>query len=213
MTGSTTTHRVPYYSQWESADLVPEFITGARSAADDPLWQKSGAESREEYAFWAPRMCGMACLRMALDHWGHPVPPSVPLLREALDAGAYVRTGETTVKGLIYAPFADWVSRRWGLHAQVRPHLGAEEIDAEIARGHLVLLSVYKTIRTLDPAPPQRGGHLVLAVGAGADGLALHNPSGLPEHSQQFHHVPWADLGRFFAGRGVVLGRHEQGDH
>ncbi|NUK27782.1 hypothetical protein HRW08_35180, partial [Streptomyces lunaelactis] len=72
MTGSTTTHRVPYYSQWESADLVPEFITGARSAADDPLWQKSGADSREEYAFWAPRMCGMACLRMALDHWGHP---------------------------------------------------------------------------------------------------------------------------------------------
>ncbi|MFC5800291.1 C39 family peptidase [Streptomyces formicae] len=206
-----TMHRVPYYSQWESADLVPEFITGARSAADDPLWQKSGAGSRAEYAFWAPRMCGMACLRMALDFWGHPLPPSLPLLREALAAGAYVRTGETTVKGLIYAPFADWVTHRWGLHAEPRPELAAEEIDAEVARGNLVLLSVHKTIRTLDPAPGGRGGHLVLAVGSGPDGVVLHNPSGLPGHSQEFHTVPWTDLDRFYAGRGVVLGATAQG--
>ncbi|MGW7363407.1 C39 family peptidase [Streptomyces sp. NPDC054841] len=206
-----TMHPVPYYSQWESADLVPEFITGARSAADDPLWQKSGADSREEYAFWAPRMCGMACLRMALDFWGHPVPPSVPLLREALAACAYVRTGETTVKGLIYAPFADWVTRRWGLHAEPRPELAAEEIDAQVARGNLLLLSVHKTIRTLDPAPAGRGGHLVLAVGSGPRGVVLHNPSGLPGRSQEFHTVPWTDLDRFYAGRGVVLGTTAQG--
>ncbi|MEV6398978.1 C39 family peptidase [Streptomyces sp. NPDC051907] len=205
MADSATIHRVPYYSQWESAGLVPEFVTGARSSADDPLWQKSGADSREEYAFWAPRICGLACLRMALDFWGHPVPPSAPLLREALDAGAYARTGETTVKGLIYAPFADWVTRRWGLHAQARPELTAEEIDSEVAAGGLVLLSVHKTIRTLDPRPAQRGGHLVLAVGAGPEGVVLHNPSGFPDHSQEFHTVSWTDLDRFFAGRGVVL--------
>ncbi|MEV8413957.1 C39 family peptidase [Streptomyces niveus] len=211
MKGSALTHPVPYYSQWESADLVPEFITSARSAADDPLWQKSGADSREEYAFWAPRICGMACLRMALDHWGHPVPPSVPLLREALGAGAYVRSGDQ-VKGMIYAPFADWAARRWGLYAEVRPRLEPEEIHSEISRGHLVVLSVHKSIRTLDPAPPARGGHLVLAVGTGPDGIRLHNPSGLPGRSQQFAPVPWADLGRFFAGRGVVLGQHARGD-
>ncbi|WP_405985334.1 C39 family peptidase [Streptomyces sp. NBC_00872] len=210
MTGSPLIHRVPYYSQWESAALVPEFITGTRAAADDPLWPKSGADTREEYAFWAPRMCGMACLRMALDYWGHEVPPSVPLLREALEAGAYVQTDEQ-VKGLIYAPFARWVARRWDLYADVRPELTAADISTEIARGHVVLLSVHKTIRTLDPAPPQRGGHLVLAVGTGRRGVLLHNPSGLPGQSQEFHHVPWTDLDRFFAGRGVVLGPHAQG--
>jgi hypothetical protein len=210
MTDSVQTHRVPYYSQWESADLVPEFVTGSRSSADDPLWQKSGADSQEEYAFWAPRICGMACLRMALDFWGHSVPPSVPLLRDALDAGVYVRTGETTVQGLIYAPFADWVTRRWNLHAEARPELTAEDIIAESARGHLLLLSVHYTIRTLDPAPPQRGGHLVLAVDSGPEGVVLNNPSGLPGHSQEYHHVPWAEFDRFFAGRGVVLGSSRQ---
>lgn len=206
MTGSTITHPVPYYSQWESADLVPEFITGARPAAEDPLWQKSGADTPDEYAFWAPRTCGIACLRMALDHWGHPVPPSVPLLHEAMESGAYVRNGDQ-VKGLIYAPFADYVRRRWALHAESVSQLEPARIGEEIRAGRLVILSVYKTIRTLDPAPAQRGGHLVLAVGAGPDGIEINNPSGLPGHSQKFAQVPWADLDRFYAGRGVVLGR------
>jgi hypothetical protein len=201
---SVITHKVPYYSQWESAALVPQFISGT-SAAEDPLWQKSGADSREEYAFWAPRMCGMACLRMTLDWLGRDVPPSVPLVREALEAGAYVRTGDE-VKGLIYAPFADWARTRFGLHARSRPDLPAQEVHAEIAAGRVVLLSVHKTIRTLDPAPPHRGGHLVLAVGASPEAVVLHNPSGLPDRSQQFHHVPWSSLDRFYAGRGVVLG-------
>lgn len=202
---AATTHHVPYFSQWESPALVPEFVSGTTSAADDPLWESSGADTAEEYAFWAPRMCGMACLRMALGHFGQPVPASVPLVREALDAGAYVRDGDQ-VHGLIYAPFAAWVASRWGLFAEARPRLSVEEVDAEVSRGRLVLLSVHKTIRTLDPSPTQRGGHLVLAVGAGPDHIAIHNPSGFPEQSQQFHQVPRADLGRFFAGRGVVLG-------
>jgi hypothetical protein len=129
----------------------------------------------------------------------------VPLAREALDAGAYVRDGDE-VKGLIYAPFATWAARRFGLHAQSRPDLPAGDIHAEVAAGRVVLLSVHKSIRTLDPGPPARGGHLVLAIGAGPDTVVIHNPSGLPGRSQQFHHVPLADLDRFYAGRGVVLG-------
>ncbi|MFD8978658.1 C39 family peptidase [Streptomyces sp. NPDC059564] len=200
-----TTHNVPYFSQWESAALVPEFVSGTASAAADPLWESSGAETAEEYAFWAPRMCGMACLRMALGYFGQPVPASVPLVREALAAGAYVRDGDQ-VQGLIYAPFAAWVASQWGLFAEARPELSVEEVDAEISRGRLVLMSVHKTIRTLDPRPAQRGGHLVLAVGSGPDHITVHNPSGFPEKSQQFHQIPRVDLARFFAGRGVVLG-------
>lgn len=128
-------HPVPYYAQWESPDLVPDIIAGTLSAADDPLWQKSGAASPEEYAFWSWRLCGMACLRMALDHWRGSAPPAVTL-----------------------------------------------------------------------PRPPHRGGHLVLAVGATADHLLVHNPSGFPDGSQRFAEVPWGDLGRFYAGRGVLLG-------
>lgn len=89
-TSPATVHDVPYFSQWESPELVPEFITGARSAADDPLWPGSGAASASEYEFWARRLCGMACLRMALKHWRGTTPPSVTLASECVQAGAYI---------------------------------------------------------------------------------------------------------------------------
>ncbi|MER5603514.1 C39 family peptidase [Streptomyces sp. NPDC002265] len=205
MSARPTQNRVPYYSQWESRDLVPEFITGRLHAADDPLWQKSGAESPQEYAFWAPRMCGVACLRMALDYWRHPVPPSVPLVRELCEAGAYIREGDR-VKGLIYQPFAVHVATRWGLAARSVPDLPAARLREIVGSGQLALVSVHKSVRTPDIDPPHQGGHLVLAVGATEESVMLHNPSGLPDQSQEFAAVPWARFARFYAGRGVVLG-------
>ncbi|GGR52263.1 C39 family peptidase [Streptomyces griseomycini] len=205
MSVPTILHPVPYYSQWESASLVPEFITGTRDAADDPLWQKSGADSPQEYAFWAPRMCGVACLRMALDFWGHSVPPSVPLARELCEAGAYVRDGNQ-VKGLIYQPFAEHVRARWGLEAEAVPELSAAHLPGIITGGRLALLSVHKTIRTTEEKPPSKGGHLVLAVGVSEENVMLHNPSGLPGVSQEAAPVSWARLESFYAGRGVILG-------
>ena len=204
MTTHSVVHPVPYYAQWESAALVPRIIAGDLDARDDPLWQKSGAASAEEYAFWSWRLCGVACLRMALDHWGEAVPPALTLAEECVAAGAYVRR-EDRVDGLIYAPFAAYVERRWGLRAESRPELTAEQVSEEVCAGALVMLSVHPSIRDLAPNPPGRGGHLVLAVGATQEAVVIHNPSGFPDRSQQFIHVPWPDLARFYAGRGVIL--------
>ncbi|MFD8795342.1 C39 family peptidase [Streptomyces vinaceus] len=199
----TSDRPVPYHSQWESADLVPEFIAG-RSAVTDPLWRESGANTAEEYAFWAPRMCGVACLRMALAHWGLPVPPSLPLLRELCEAGAYVREGDS-VHGLIHRPFAAYAGTRYGIRAEAVADLPPDRIRAALAVGGLAMLSVHKTIRTLDPAPEAKGGHLVLAVAADEEHVMINNPSGFPGHSQQHAPVPWSALPRFYAARGILL--------
>ncbi|MCJ0871588.1 C39 family peptidase [Streptomyces sp. AP-93] len=204
MSVSTIKHAVPYYSQWESAALVPEFVAGA-DAARDPLWAGSGADSPEEYAFWAPRMCGVACLRMALGSLGLPVPPSVELVKELCGAEAYVRDGDA-VKGLIYQPFAEYVNARWGLDARSAPLLAHGTVRDALAGGGLAMLSVHWSIRSPAAAPESRGGHLVLAVGATEDAVLVHNPSGFPDGSQRYAPVPWADLDRFYAGRGVLLG-------
>ncbi|MFE7122520.1 C39 family peptidase [Streptomyces sp. NPDC057654] len=198
---------VPYYAQWESRDLVPAIIAGDLRAADDPLWQKSGAATAEEYAFWSWRMCGMACLRMALDHWRGGAPPSVTLAEECREAGAYVRHADR-VDGLIYAPFAAYARRRWDLFAESRPELSAAAVRDELAAGRLVMLSVHPSIRTPGARPETRGGHLVLAVGADDERLLIHNPSGFPDGTQEFTPVPWDELEHVYAGRGVVLGPH-----
>ncbi|MFE5912841.1 C39 family peptidase [Streptomyces wedmorensis] len=198
-------HDVPYYSQWESADLVPDLLSGRTKAEDDPSWRTSGADTAEEYAFWSWRVCGMACLRMALEHWDLKPPNLLTLAREFLDAGAYVRR-EDGVDGLIYAPFAEYAAQRWDIEAEVHGTLAIEEIPGHLEDGRLVMLSVHPSIREPDGTPPGRGGHLVLAVGCTPDHLLIHNPSGLPGVSQRFAEVPWQALPRFFAQRGVTLG-------
>ncbi|WP_433891079.1 C39 family peptidase [Streptomyces sp. CA-111067] len=209
MTPPAVIHPVPYYAQWESADLVPRIIAGELDAREDPLWQKSGAASAEEYAFWSWRLCGVACLRMALDHWGQPVPPALAVAEECVAAGAYVRRGDR-VDGLIYAPFAEYVSARWPLRAESRPELPAPEVREAVTAGALVMLSVHPSIRDLPRTPPTRGGHLVLAVGVTAEALIIHNPSGFPPHTQRFAEIPWPALPRFYAARGIILSEWSQ---
>ncbi|MGW0779092.1 hypothetical protein ACWD01_37150, partial [Streptomyces sp. NPDC002835] len=99
---------------------------------------------------------------MAMDFWRRPVPPSVPLVKELCEAGAYVRDGDR-VKGLIYQPFADHVRTRWGLHAQAVPDLPATRIPEIIAAGRLAMLSVHKTIQQGLPGADQDPGEHVPA--------------------------------------------------
>ncbi|MEV5988497.1 C39 family peptidase [Streptomyces sp. NPDC052051] len=206
MEAISVSHDVPYSSQWESAALVPDLLSGRVKAEDDPLWRRSGADTAADYAFWSWRICGMACLRMALEHWGLESPGLVTLAREFLDAGAYVRRADGDgVEGLIYAPFAERVAKRWDIEAEVHGRLAPEEIPDLLGDGKLVMLSVHPSIREPHTAPPSRGGHLVLAVGCSPTHLRIHNPSGLPGVSQRFAEVPWEVLPRFFAGRGVAL--------
>lgn len=199
-------HPVPYYSQWASPGLVREIVTGEIRAADDPLWAEYGATSPEEYDWWSWRLCGMACLRMTLRHWLGVAPPPLALAAECVGAGAYVRRGDG-LDGLIYAPFAAHVSSRWGLRAEAHPDLPAADVPGRLASGELLMLSVHPAIREPHRVPPGKGGHLVLAVGATPEHLVIHNPSGFPGGSQEFARVPWNDLDRFYAGRGVTLAR------
>ncbi|MGI9004497.1 MAG: C39 family peptidase [Pseudonocardia sp.] len=198
-------HQVPYFSQWESPQLVPLILGGAMSAADDPLWSLSGASTPAAYEFWSWRICGMACLRMALSYWRGVEPPTVTLAQECLDAGAYVRRPDR-VDGLIYAPFCSYVRSRWSLEVGSCPELPTDQLASHLSAGRLIMLSVHARVRNPQTEPPRRGGHLVLAVGATTEHLFVHNPSGLPGDSQEFAAIPWPRLERFSARRGVVLG-------
>ncbi|MFG3053040.1 C39 family peptidase [Kitasatospora sp. NPDC048239] len=204
--GEAVIHEVPYYAQWESAGLVREIIEGAVHAEDDPRWGASGASTPEEYAFWSWRLCGVACLRMALDYWWGVAPAAVTLAGELVEAGAYVRDGDR-LAGLVHEPFAGYVRQRWGLAAQTRAELPAAAVAGEVAQGRLAMVSVHPAIRDpRGPEPQRRGGHLVLVVGATGTGLVIHNPSGFAGESQDYAHVPWRRFERFSAGRGIVLG-------
>jgi hypothetical protein len=195
---------VPYYAQWESADLVPQFLDGSLSPADDPRWAASGARTRQDYAFWSTRICGLACLKMILAWRALPVPPTMRLVERALEWKAYIPDG-SRVTGLIYRPFADWIRHDYGIVAEVAASLPVETVVAKAAPGTPVIASVHGWIRWPDRTPPERGGHLVLVTGT-SDGLVrLHNPSGIPGHTQRDALLTQRQFARFYAGRGLLV--------
>ena len=196
----------PYYAQWESPELVDRFLDGSLPSEQDPRWRGSGARTAAEYAYWARKVCGLACLKMILAARGDPVPPMMALVERALAWGAFVPLpGTERVRGLIYRPFADWVAAEHQLTAEVAPDLPAACLTARLGPGTVAIASVHPWIRWPDRTPPDRGGHLVLVTGSVAGQLVLNNPSGLPGHSQQGARVSVADFARFYAGRGMLV--------
>jgi hypothetical protein len=196
----------PYYSQWESPELVPSFLDGSLTAEQDPRWRCSGAASPAQYAYWAVKTCGLACLKMILAARGEPVPPTMRLVERALAWRAFVPiAGTSRVHGLIYRPFADWVAADYGILADVAADLTLDGLAGRLAGGAVVIASVHPWVRWPDRIPPDRGGHLVLVTGRDQDQVILNNPSGLPCVSQHAAQVAPTDFARFYAGRGVVV--------
>ncbi|KCB22980.1 C39 family peptidase [Bordetella hinzii] len=196
--------QVPYFSQWESADLAPELVAGTATLREDPLWRASGAVTQDEYIEWANHVCGMACLKMVLAARLGRVEPTLTLARLATRYGAY-EVGPQNIRGMIYAPFVAMLSAEYGLAAEVKTALPARALPGLLDRGRLYMASVHDSIRLPDSAPPRRGGHLVLITEADGQRVVFHNPSGDSAASRADVCLPAGVFERFYAERGVLI--------
>ncbi|MDQ0796970.1 peptidase [Streptomyces sp. B1I3] len=192
-------------TQFASPGLVGPIVEGGLDPAKDPGWAGSGAASPAEYARWAGHLCGMTCLRMAL---GTGAPALFALRDGALRYGGYTEDSQGLIKGLVYAPFAEYVAEVHGLDAVVHRDLSPTGIVRLLDEGRSVMASVHYGIRHPDRPAPGRGGHLVLVSARSADGKGVHfhNPSGTTAATRAAT-LPLPVFERFFAGRGVSLSR------
>ncbi|WP_137181846.1 hypothetical protein [Roseomonas sp. AR75] len=194
----------PYRAQWESADLVAEFLAG-RDRATDPLWPRSGAADAAEYALWADHLCGCACLQMVLGARGRAMPPIHEVRRAAQESGGYVVGPDGAIRGLIYAGAVAWLQAQ-GIAARVVLDLPENGIAPLLSAGGLFIASVHGAIRWPEREPPRRGGHLVLVFGVDTAGrLRFHNPSGDTAETRADARLLPERFGRFFAGRGIHI--------
>jgi hypothetical protein len=199
--------RVPYFSQWESRELTDDVLArGAEVAlAEDPKWAASGARTSEEYARWAGNLCGMACLKMILAARTGRAVPMMELARRCTDHGGYTVSGTGEIKGLIYAPFVQFVRQQFGIDAQVVTGIAAKGVARVLQDAEFFIASVHHAIRWPEQEPPMQGGHLVLVLEATADEIVFHNPSGHTVGAQEYVRVPVATFDKFFAGRGIAV--------
>ncbi|MFH8612131.1 peptidase [Streptomyces sp. NPDC018029] len=191
----------PVHTQFASPELVAPIVYEDFDRAADPAWRASGAATVEDYARWCGHLCGLTCFRMAL---GADAPPLFALRDGALKYGAYTEA-DGVIKGMIYAPFAEYARAEFGLDAQVHRRLSVEEIGVLLDEGRQVVASVHYEIRRPHRPSPGRGGHLVLLTRRTADGLLhFHNPSGVDARTRAAD-MSVDEFEPFFAGRGVSL--------
>jgi hypothetical protein len=197
---------VPYYCQWESRQLAADILAKKIKAEDDPLWKNSGAASAQEYSDWSWTACGMACLKMILEHSVNKKVPLVTLGKQCLSYGGYRLPLESS-HGLYYKPFVQFVRDKYGIEAVVNGALIVPEIVTALSQKKYVITSVSPAIRDPRSTPQQRGGHLILAVGYDLEKkvLFLHNPSGATEKSQEYTPISFSDFERFFSYKGIIL--------
>ncbi|MGK2872507.1 MAG: hypothetical protein ACSLFL_09670 [Alphaproteobacteria bacterium] len=196
---------VRYFCQWESPELVEQFISRKLTPMEDPKWRLSGAQTPEEYDLWSWHLCGMACLKMILALDGGPVYPIINLARLATDYGAYVETSEG-IKGLIYAPFAELIESEFGHRGKIYTGITASDLPNLMGEYDLFMASVHHTIRRPGCIPPGKGGHLVLITRIKDDDtIVFHNPSGDQPQNQIDATLSTEAFEKFFAGRGIAI--------
>ncbi len=203
-----TSERPPFQCQYADRDRVGEFLDDPSAVANDSRWAEFGFGSREDYAHWAPRLCGVACARMVLGAHGLATGLTMAELMEAaVAAGAY------GTSGWAYAPLVDWVAE-YGLAGAVRAPYAVDQLVDDVALGAHPIVSVHpQVIRGELPVPPsgESGGHLVLVVDASADAagqlqsVTVHNPNARTRATQESCVVTPDRFAAAFAGRGLAL--------
>lgn len=199
---------VPYFAQWESKHLVEDFISGNMRAESDPMWQRSGAKTPQEYSYWARHLCGMACLKMVLAKRGREIMPIIELAKSCCEFGGYkVNIVTKEIKGLFYKPFVEFISDKFGISAEAHANISAEAALELVNNGAFFIASVHPSIRNPKAAPPSKGGHLILLFRneTSPNKFRFHNPSGFTQASQEYVEMDVKTFDQFYAARGISV--------
>jgi hypothetical protein len=197
---------VPYRSQWAGLECNEAIVVGGADPCETGSWRTTGFTDPDDYRFWSRRVCGLACLESALDHWEIPHPDRATMLADAITYGVYVRRPDGGVDGLIYAPFLSWILERFGVAGDLYHQTSLSGLVQTVSTSSMAIASVSSEIRWPDRANTRRGGHLVLLHGADGDRVWFHNPSGITGTAQDAT-LSLPVMERFFAGRGMTLWR------
>jgi len=209
-------HRnVVFFSQWESKNLVDKFLKNEAEVQKDPLWKQSGADTKKDYLHWSFNGCGMACLKMVLEKVNNKTFPLVVLGKKCLKYKGYKINKKAydeddylhSLPGLYYKPFVEFVEQEFNLSCKSISVLAFKELIYYLSKKNFIIVSVSPFIRDLKDKRIKKGRHLILVLGYDLrrKKIFFHNPSGLPNYSQEYVGISFSQFKTYFNYRGIII--------
>lgn len=169
-------------------------------------WKQDGFLSEQEAASWAPRGCGITCLRMLLEFSLHSRGLTLrenywDLIKRGVNEEAYCD------KGWIHAGLLK-LARSYGLDGECHRGKDVQSVFEVIKRGNICIVSVSLAFRGGETASGKiigKGGHLILVYGmdkydGGTEQLICHHPSSYPELNFRDYRIDNFKLEESFSG-------------
>jgi len=203
-----------FISQFASKELVSDILNNSRLVIEDPKWEDFGFSTLEEYGFWANRLCGIVCIKMAMLGLDVNISKNIAALtKRAIELGGYItydNDGKLIDKGWFYLPLVELV-REYGLHGEVYNSFTEENLCNNVMDNVFSIVSVNPGIIRFDYEKCEsKGGHLVLILGfkwngKNCEGFFIHNPSGRKIETQEKAYIPMNIFNKSFAERGFSI--------
>lgn len=176
---------------------------------------EEGFPSLDKASRWSTRICGLACMKMAIAYFREQEPPTLyHLLEKGLELGAYKSGVGWIHTGLVaIAHYYGLNTGRYGIGDTLDP------IVSELSRNHLVIASVspafeggmtyYDEVGTASIV--EKGGHLVLVThatlsGETVSGVQIHHPSSLENYEWESRKISSDTFLRSFSGNIIYVG-------
>jgi hypothetical protein len=205
-----------YSAQFASRNLVSEFLNNEMPLSLDSKLSDFGFEKVSDYEFWAPRLCGIICIKMIIDaHHPNSTETVRELTEKAVSSKGYIvhdDSGKLVDTGWYYQPLINLLSN-YGFDGTVYSELLPKQICELINDNMYVIASVHPGVIRFDfEKKPEgsSGGHLVVVSGFRWDGkkcsgFFVYNSSARTVETQENAFVPYGRFEEAFAGRGFAV--------
>lgn len=205
---------IPYIPQFASPERINDYIHHGYDGTQDPNWSSFGAENPADYAFWSPRVCALACLKMSIMALNPTTPPPSlwQLVQEGLLHDGYKlhdAEGRFIDEGW-YVAAQIALAKDYGLQMTGHSYASPLAICNAILQEQIVAATVSPEIGERKPKSNRYGGHLVLVIGfrwqnGQARAFCIHNPSGRYPELQAHAWIPTRRFIQSFAYRFATL--------
>jgi hypothetical protein len=204
-------YEMPYYAQLASPDWLSRVFDDGGDPTGDPNWEAFGTTDADEYRYWAPRSCGIACVKMVVEALGGLPRPMMEWVKQGIDREGYrIRSeadGSIKELGWSHTVLAALISAAGfpARSAQTQP----AGIICALRRGMPVIVSITFELGTNRPIA-QNSGHLGVITGSDLESdqlqaVYIHNPSGRTEALRKYARIPADRFTEGYSGRAILI--------